>query len=337
MKNKNLAVTCSELSKDYQTYKKEAGLYGSIKSLLFRKTISKTALAPLQLNIESGEILGLLGSNGAGKTTLMKMLSGIIVPTFGSCQVFGETPHLRKNSFKRRIALAMGQKNQLWWDLPAQDSFNLLKEYYEISEVDYRERLGLLTEMMQVKEYLNVQVRRLSLGERMKVEIMACLLHQPELILLDEPTIGLDVVAQERLRQFFRDYHKEHKPTIILTSHYMNDIEALCPRIVMLSAGHKLFDGPIEKLTTVLESRKRLRLIFNTDHGVNTNDELIKCHHPHWPHENEVHLDINRDALREVTAELLHKLPVSDFTTEEVPFEAVMEEILANPNMLKQL
>jgi len=337
MKQHNLAISCSQLSKAYQTYKKEEGLRGSLKSLIFRKTISKVALHPLELSIEKSAIIGLLGSNGAGKTTLMKMLSGIIVPSSGTVHVLDEIPHLRKNSFKKRIALAMGQKNQLWWDLPAQDSFNLLKEYYEISEKDYRNRLGLLKEMMQVDNILNIQVRRLSLGERMKVEIIACLLHSPELILLDEPTIGLDAIAQERLRQFFRNYHAEHKPTIILTSHYMVDIEALCPHIVLLSEGNKLFDGPRENLTKVLESRKRLCLIFASNHGVNPKHHLLSPHHPHWTHENEVQLDINRDHLRDITSQLLQQLPVKDFSTEETPFESVMEEILANPDILKQL
>jgi ABC-2 type transport system ATP-binding protein len=337
MESNEPAILCEDLHKSYQTYQKEEGLMGSIKSLLFRKTILKQALAPLDLIIQKGEILGLLGSNGAGKTTLMKMLSGIIMPTSGKVKVFGEIPFQRKNSFKKRIALAMGQKNQLWWDLPAQDSFNLLKEYYEIDEKDYRKRLGTLTEMMQVEKLLNTQVRRLSLGERMKVEIMACLLHSPELIMLDEPTIGLDVVAQERLRQFFRDYHEEHKPTIILTSHYMVDIEALCPRIVMLHEGEKLFDGDRSRLSRVFESKKRLSLKFQPGHGVPKDEPLLNEHQPHWVHENEVQLDITLQNLREVTAKLLTQLPVCDFATEEQPFEAVMEEVMANPELLKEL
>jgi ABC-2 type transport system ATP-binding protein len=331
------AVHCSGLTKTYVSYKKQPGLLGSIRSLIKRKIIQKTALHPLDLEIYPGEIVGLLGGNGAGKTTLMKMLSGIITPSHGDVRVFSHIPWKRENPFKKRIALAMGQKNQLQWDLPAQDSFNLIKEYYNISDRDYRERLEHLTELLDVSEILNIQVRRLSLGERMKVEIMACMLHAPDLILLDEPTIGLDANAQERIRQFFRDYHTLKAPCILLTSHYMADIVALCPRVVLLSEGKKLFDGKREKLMDILGNNKRLHLIFEKSTNIPHHHPLIDDYNPHWKNKTEVTLDIDRDDFREVSARLLHQLPVSDFSTEEVPFEAVMEQIIKTPEILSRL
>lgn len=335
MMTDSLAVTTRGLTKAYTSYRKAPGLWASVKSLISRETLVKEALKPLDLDIREGEIVGLLGANGAGKTTLMKMLSGIIVPSGGEARVFGEIPWRRRNSFKQRIALAMGQKNQLQWDLPALDSFQLIREYYGIDHQTFKRRLSELTELLDVADVLDIQVRRLSLGERMKVEIMASLMHGPSLIMLDEPTIGLDVNAQERLRQFFRDYHEEHRPTILLTSHYMVDITALCPRVVLLADGVKIYDGERERLTAVLGQKKRLHLIFHRDQTPPRDHAELTAWSPRWTSDNEVILDIDRNRYRDVTARLLGQLPVADFATDEVPFEAVMEKVLAHPELLE--
>ena len=230
-------IQVNNLSKIFKVHKKEAGLRGSIHSLFNRKYIEKKALNSLSLNIEEGEIIGLIGSNGAGKTTLTKILSGIIHPSSGDVKVMGYNPWERHNEYRKRMAVIMGQKAQLWWDLPAMDGFLLLKEIYQIPKKEFYDSVDYLAEYLGVKDQLNIQIRRLSLGERMKVELMAALIHKPKVVFLDEPTIGLDLSAQKAVRQFIKEYRKEHNPTMILTSHYMDDIEELCPRICILTAG----------------------------------------------------------------------------------------------------
>jgi len=227
-------IQIQALKKEFRTYRKPPGVWGSLSSLFFRKYEFNKAVDDFDLQVEPGEIVGLLGPNGAGKTTLMKMFSGIIVPSSGQVRVLGFEPWKRDRTFRQKIALVMGQKAQLDWDIPAMDSLLLLQRYYEISEGDFSKRLGNLSEILGVSQLLHIHVRKLSLGERMKMELMASLLHRPEIIFLDEPTIGLDLIAQKSIRKFLLEYHQLHKTTIILTSHYMADVEALCPRIVLI-------------------------------------------------------------------------------------------------------
>ncbi len=325
------AILCQGLTKKFRTYSREEGLLGSIKSLFHREFKDVVALAPFDLEVRKGEIVGLLGANGAGKTTCMKILAGVIVPSGGTASVSGHTPWQRENAFRRKIALVMGQKAQLWWDLPAQDSYRLLKEIYEISEEDFKGRLDQLATLLQVKDLLGIQVRRLSLGERMKMEIIACLLHRPEVVLLDEPTIGLDVNAQETIREFFRQYQRDFNATIILTSHYMADVEALCPRVVLLVDGVKRYDGPIRVLTDRLGHRKRLTLHFERDVPRNGLFEGLQAE---WKNGREVELLVPRERLTELTQRFLKDLPVQDFQTSEVPFEKVVGSIMQNPDLL---
>jgi ABC-2 type transport system ATP-binding protein len=327
------AIRCRGLAKNYRTYSRDPGLWGSIRSLFRRRFKDVAALAPFDLEVRRGEIVGLLGANGAGKTTCMKMLAGVVVPTGGDAAVAGHVPWRRENAFKRRIALVMGQKAQLWWDLPAHDSYRLLKEIYEIPDSDFRARLETLAGLLGVTALLGIQIRRLSLGERMKMEIIACLLHQPEVVLLDEPTIGLDVNAQETIREFFRRYQRDFGATIVLTSHYMADIEALCPRVVLLVEGVKRYDGPIRVLADRLGHLKRLTLHFDRD--MPRDDGLFEGLSAEWKSPTEVELMVPRDRLKELCSRFLKELPVQDFRTSEVPFEKVVGQVMANPELLR--
>lgn len=256
-------IEVKNLNKIFKVHKKEAGFWGSVQSLINRKYIDKVALKDFDLEIAPGEIIGLIGANGAGKTTLTKILSGIIHPTSGTIKVNGHIPWERNNDYRRDMAVIMGQKAQLWWDLPAMDGFLLLKEIYQIEEKEFYQSVEYLAEYLDIKDQLNIQVRRLSLGERMKVELMAALIHKPKVIFLDEPTIGLDITAQKAVRKFLKEYSKNYKPTMILTSHYMDDIEELCKRIVILRDGQKIYDGDMDKIHAQYSPNKLI--IAHTD------------------------------------------------------------------------
>ena len=317
------------LSKSFRLYKKKAGLKGSILSFFHREFETKTALSPIDLDIKKGEIIGLLGPNGAGKTTLMKMMTGIIVPTSGKIEVLGYEPEKRSRNLRKKIALVMGQKSQLWWDLPAMDSFFLIQKYYEIPDVDFHKRLKNLSNLLEVSHLLEVHVRKLSLGERMKVELMACLLHEPEIIFLDEPTIGLDLIAQQNIRKFLLDYHREKKPTLILTSHYMADIEALADRVILLIEGKKRFDGPIADFENVLGHNKTLYFTFTEPVK---NRSYFEPFLPKWEHNyKRVEISLAVEQLQTVAAEILQAYQVTDFGTEKTPIERVLSELMKNP------
>lgn len=241
-------ITVEHLKKDFTYYKKEDGLKGSLKNVFKREMLTKEAVNDISFSVETGEIVGLLGPNGAGKTTTLKMLSGILCPTSGNIQVDGFTPWERKDEFKRRFAIVMGQKNQLWWDLPAIETFYLNKCIYDVPDDVYKKRVEELSDLLEVKELLQIQARRLSLGERMKMEILAALIHDPDILFLDEPTIGLDIISQQKIREFLKVINEEKKTTIILTSHYMGDVEALCKRAVIINHGKLVFDGKLDDL-----------------------------------------------------------------------------------------
>jgi len=290
-------------------------------------------VSDFNLEIAPGEIVGLLGPNGAGKTTIMKMLSGIVAPTRGEASVLGFEPFRRDRDFRRRIALVMGQKTQLWWDIPAYDSFQLLQRYYEVSNRDFKERVEVLGTLLGVTHLFHTHLRRLSLGERMKMELMACLLHQPDLCFLDEPTIGLDVVAQKQIRDFFKEYQRVHKTTIILTSHYMADIDALCPRIVLVLGGRPRFDGPIRDFERILGKEKFVSLLFREP--VEQSHPMWRDLNPRWdPSGMGVELQIAEDKLREVSISIFSQFPVADYSTEKMPIERVLKELMTNPHLI---
>lgn len=247
------------LKKDFQYYKKKEGMQSSLRNLFFRKSLTKNAVKGISFDIEEGEFVGFLGPNGAGKTTTLKMLSGIMYPTDGTATVLGYVPWKREEAFKKQFSIVMGQKNQLWWDLPAIESLYLNKCIYEIDDVDYRKTLDKLSEYLDVREILNIQVRRLSLGERMKLELIASLLHHPNVIFLDEPTIGLDLVAQKTIRNFLKYYNEQEKATIILTSHYMKDIEELCKRTIVINRGTIVYDGKAADISRTLREKNLIQ------------------------------------------------------------------------------
>lgn len=274
-----MEVVVEKLHKTYRVHRKEAGLKGSVKSLFKREWVDKHAVKEISFEIQKGEIVGLLGANGAGKTTLAKMLSGIIHPTSGKASILGHTPWERSNDYRRQMTLLMGQKASLWWDLPASDSYLLLKDIYQISDHDFKQRIGIMSEMLDIKEQLNIQIRRLSLGERMKVELVASLLHNPQVIFLDEPTIGLDLTSQNAIRNFIQVYRNEFSPIIILTSHYMQDIEDLCKRIIIMKEGEKIYDGKIDHIRNFTSQEKIITLTL--DHSCDEQDiEKLKTNAP---------------------------------------------------------
>lgn len=326
-------IHCRNLSKKFKTYIKEPGIRGALKSFFKREYRISEAVKSFDLDVEPGEFIGLLGPNGAGKTTLMKMFTGIIAPSSGELTVINSTPFERQKAFRQKIALVMGQKSQLWWDIPAEDSFILLQKYYELEEKNFRKKLNELAEILDVKNLLQIHVRRLSLGERMKMELMACLLHDPEVVFLDEPTIGLDIVAQRNIREFLKHYQKTRKTTMILTSHYMADVEALCDRVVLILAGKKSFDGHIKNFEKILGKEKFVSISFSN--SVSTNDPIWQKLSPVWNStKNYVELRISEEELREVTVEILKQYPVVDFYTEKLPIERVMETLISRPEIL---
>src|SRR5438094_3350732 len=236
------------LTKSFRTYKKKPGLAGAITGLFHREYEMTVAVKDVSFTIEEGELVGFLGPNGAGKTTTLKMLSGLLYPTSGAARVLGYVPWERKDGYRRQFALLLGQKNQLWWDLPARESLELNAKIYGIAKAGFERTVAEMTELLAVKDKLDVMVRELSLGERMKMELIASLLHQPKILFLDEPTIGLDVVSQKTVREFLREHNTRQKTTILLTSHYMTDIQELCRRVIIIDRGTIFFDGLLSEV-----------------------------------------------------------------------------------------
>ncbi len=254
----SVVIETHNLSRIFKSYEKPEGLWQSFRGFWDRKSIEKVALAPTDLKIESGQIVGLVGANGAGKTTLLKMLSGLIHPTSGTASVLGYKPWERNPQFLRRMSILLGQKNQLWWDISPSDSYGLLAEIYDLDRTQARAKVMQLAEILDCKHILNTQLRRLSLGERMKMEIIGSLLHSPDVLFLDEPTIGLDIVAQTAIRKFMMEYVKDHGPTVILTSHYMDDIAKLADRLLLISKGAIVYDGTVPGFMNKTESTQKI-------------------------------------------------------------------------------
>jgi ABC-2 type transport system ATP-binding protein len=254
----SIVIETRDLSRVYKTYRRSEGGWNALKGFFNRKTELKTALKPTTLTIERGQVVGLVGANGAGKTTLLKILSGLIYPSHGEVSVLGYKPFERKSEFLRQISILLGQKAQLWWDLPAADSFNLLTSIYSLDPKQAKSDWLMLADRLRCTDQLHVQLRRLSLGERMKMEIIGSLLHRPKILFLDEPTIGLDVLAQNTIRTFLAEYVREHQPTIILTSHYMDDISHLASRLLLISQGEICYDGAVENFVKHAEAHLNL-------------------------------------------------------------------------------
>jgi ABC-2 type transport system ATP-binding protein len=318
------------LSKTYRVHRKEPGLMGSVRSLFSRKWQEVHALKGVDLNVGAGEIVGLVGANGAGKTTLVKALAGIIHPTAGTAEVQGFVPWQRKNGFRRQIALIMGQKAQLWWDLPAGDGFLLLREIYQVPKETFQANLAALAAALRVEDKLNIQIRRLSLGERMKMELIAALLHQPRVVFLDEPTIGLDLAAQRAIREFILEYRRKENPAMILTSHYMEDIEKLCERIVLMRDGELVYDGPVAKMVSSYARHKVLTAHLRA--GETGPDGPARPEsHPgkilEWSGAY-LKLKVDRADAAAAASHLLQTYPVADLSIEEEDIGTVIEAML---------
>lgn len=316
------------LTKTFRTYKKEPGFAGALKGLVSRKHETTFAVKDVSFHVEEGELVGFLGPNGAGKTTTLKMLSGLLYPSGGSATVLGYTPWKRDDGYRRQFALLLGQKNQLWWDLPARESLDLNAKIYGIDRAIFERTVGELTEMLGVKEKLNVMVRELSLGERMKMELIASLLHQPKVLFLDEPTIGLDVISQKIVREFLHDYNAKRKTTILLTSHYMADIQALCRRVIIIDHGKIFFDGQLDEVIDRFADFKIVTIHCDSQKPIPA-VELSKFGEVIEKDRETVKLKVKRDRVIPVCKALLDELPVNDIDIQEVPIEDVIRQIFA--------
>ena len=316
-------VQSDGLVKNYYTTKKQPGVWGAAKSLFSREKVAVEAVKGVSFSINEGELVGFLGPNGAGKTTTLKMLTGILVPTGGDADVLGFRPWERKPEMQRQISLVMGNKQQLWWDLPAWDSFEVLKEIYDVPTADFVKRRDQLIEALQLQEKLHTQVRRLSLGERMKCELVAALLHNPRVVFLDEPTIGLDVVSQKGIREFLREHNQEHKTTVLLTSHYMQDIAELCERVIVIDHGSMIYDGALQDLTRTYRPVKKLVLAFSEPVSADFSGfgEVLE------QTEAGATIEVSRERTTAIAAKILTDYPVEDIAIEEPEAEEVIRAL----------
>ncbi|MEZ4713432.1 MAG: ATP-binding cassette domain-containing protein [Caldilineaceae bacterium] len=322
----NPVILLDNLSKTYLVPERDAGVMAAARSLVRRRNRAVKAVDQVSFSVEPGEVVGFLGPNGAGKTTTLKMLSGLLHPTSGVGRVLDYEPWQRQRDFLKAITLVMGQRNQLNWDIPASDSFELNRVIYRVPQAQYRQTLDELTELLELAPLVSKPVRNLSLGERMKCEIAAALLHRPQVLFLDEPTIGLDVTAQRRIREFIREYNRRHNATILLTSHYMADVEALCKRVVVIHHGRILFDGPLTELIKRFSPHKTISV--ELEHHIASNHyadfgEVVA------QEEGRVMLRVPKADTAKVAGRLLAELPVSDLTIEDPPIEEVIEQVFA--------
>lgn len=317
-------IQVNNLFKTYKIYKKDPGFMGSLKALVKRRYEELHAVKDISFSIDPGELVGFIGPNGAGKTTTLKCLSGLLYPSKGKVSVLGFTPFERKSTFLKQISLVMGQKNQLWWDLPAIDTFLLNKEIYEIPPMQYKQTLDDLVSLLDVEEVINNQVRKLSLGQRMKCELIAALLHSPKILFLDEPTIGLDVVMQKKLRDFIKEYNYKYGSTIILTSHYMEDVRQLCKRVLVIDHGTLLFDGKLQDLIKGYTQYKLITVVFEKDierKDISKFGEIKEFELP------RAVLSVKREESNVITSKLLADFPIADLNIEEIGIEDIVRDI----------
>jgi len=317
----NPVIRVAGLTKHYRVFDKREGIGGSLRGLFRRQARTVEALRGVSLEVDPGEFVAVLGPNGAGKTTFLKLLSGIITPTSGTASVLGHVPWQRHDDFRRRFALVMGQRNQLWWDLPAAESFRLHEVIYRVDPARFARTRDELVELLGVAKLIHQPVRELSLGERMKLELVAALLHEPEVLFLDEPTIGLDVVAQHAIHSFLRQVQQERGTTVLLTTHYMKDVAALCRRVVVITHGRILYDGTLAEIVDRFTTHKIVTLDFETP----PSDAAVAA----WgfPCERrgpQVRLRIDRDRIAGALSEILAGESVIDVTVEDVPLEDVI-------------
>lgn len=323
-------ISVKNLKKYYQVHKKEPGLIGSIKSLFKREYEDVKAVDGISFSIEEGELIGFIGPNGAGKTTTLKCLSGLLYPTSGKLSVLGFNPWNRKHEFLKQISLVMGQKNQLWWDLPPIETFILNKEIYEVPEKEFKKVLDDLVDLLEVRDILNVQVRKLSLGQRMKCELIAALLHSPRVLFLDEPTIGLDVVMQKKMRDFIKIYNQKYKASIILTSHYMGDVKELCQRVIIIDKGRIIFDGALKEIIERYADHKVIKVVFSKEIDSKKLEKIAQVKEYNYPSAVFV---IKRGATNAAAAELLKNFPIADLNIEEPSIEDIIREVFTGKDL----
>jgi ABC-2 type transport system ATP-binding protein len=319
------AIETQNLTKIYRTYRKEPGLWGAVKGLARRHYEETRAADGVTFQIEEGEFVGFLGPNGAGKTTVLKMLSGLLNPTAGSARVLGYMPWERRDEMKRQFALLMGQKNALWWDLPARESLELNRAIYGIERTRFDQIVGGLSELLDVKDKLDVMVRELSLGERMKMELIAALLHTPRVLFLDEPTIGLDVISQKKVREFLRIYNSEHRIITMLTSHYMQDIEELCERVIIIDHGRIHYDGPLSAILDRFATHKIVSFVFESVSG--GCGDLREFGEVAEQTPDSVMLKVPRAKVAETCRAILGRCRVLDINVQEPPIEDVIRQV----------
>jgi ABC-2 type transport system ATP-binding protein len=311
------------LTKVYRTYQKAPGLWGAIKGLGRRTYNEVRAADAVSFTIDEGEFVGFLGPNGAGKTTVLKMLSGLLNPTSGEARVLGFVPWERRDAMKRQFSLLLGQKNALWWDLPARESLELNRAIYGIGPDQFTRIVGGLTELLDVRDKLDVMVRELSLGERMKMELIAALLHSPRVLFLDEPTIGLDVTSQKKVREFLRQYNAEHRIVTMLTSHYMQDIEELCHRVIIIDHGRIFFDGPLSDIIDRFATHKIITLTLEEESRCDFADfgEIVS------QSAQSVSLKVPRAKVTDTCRAVLAQCAASDISVQELPVEEVIRQL----------
>jgi len=314
------------LTKSYQVYQKKEGLLASFSGLFRRDYREVQAVRGIDLSVEQGEFVAFLGPNGAGKTTTLKLLSGVITPSGGTARVMGHVPWKRENEYRRRFALVMGQKNQLWWDLPAQESFLLHQQIYRIDPEQFRRTRDELVDLLAVRRLLGQPVRELSLGERMKMELIAALLHSPDVLFLDEPTIGLDVVAQHNIQKFLKHYQNLRNITILLTSHYMKDIAALCRRVVIIAQGQIIYDGSLSGIVDRFSSHKVLTLLFADS---KMPSDLARFGDVLEVAEPKVTLKVDRHVIADVLSSILANYTLQDVSVEDPPLEEVIADVFS--------
>ena len=325
-----LSIKVSNISKSFKTYDRAPGIKGALKSFFNRQYTDFHALKNINLNIDEGEILGILGENGAGKTTLIKLMVGLLHPTAGSININDYIPWNRNNDFLKMITVVMGQKNQLWWDIPASESFLLNKRIYQIEDSSYNQILNEMVELLDVEDKLHTQVRRLSLGERMKMEIIASLLHKPKIIMLDEPSLGLDVMSQAKIREFVKYYNEQYKATFIITSHYMNDIDSMCKRVFVMNKGEGLYDGNFSSLIKKINPTKKLLYTFETIPDVQAINNL-KENFEFTLDNNILIAQLNDDLLNQLLQKLFKISNPQSFLIEDLPVEETMRSFFEKP------
>lgn len=323
-------IRCEGLTRTFRTYKKEPGFRGALRGLVRRQYDLTYAARDVSFDVQQGEFVGFLGPNGAGKTTTLKMLAGLLHPTSGKASVLGYIPWERRHAYRRQFALLLGQKNQLWWDLPAIDSLQLNARIYGIEQDEFLHTVDELTSMLRVREKLRVMVRELSLGERMKMELIAALLHRPRVLLLDEPTIGLDVVSQNVVREFLREHNRLHRTTVLLTSHYMGDIEALCRRVIIVDHGRVFFDGALEDVMRRFATEKIVRIRCSSGANLEAVPAAARAlAQAEADDTGRLVFKVKRDRVAAVSRLLLESLEVNDISIDDVPAEEVLRQLFS--------